>query len=52
MDVGQRLPERPILEQFRPLDRTTANMTGTAAAPPYWRDMSYRTGKSADETSS
>ncbi|MNZ34384.1 hypothetical protein D3C78_517570 [compost metagenome] len=43
MDVCQPLPELPILEQFRPLDPTTAEHDRHSVRNPrYWRDMSHQ----------
>lgn len=42
MDVGQPLPDLPILEQFRHLDPTTAEHDRKSGrSPRHWRDMSY-----------
>lgn len=43
MDVTQPLPELPILEQFRHLDPTTAELDRQSKRDPRrWRDMPYR----------
>ncbi|MFY1021811.1 hypothetical protein [Ectopseudomonas khazarica] len=43
MDVTQPLPDLPLLEQFRHLDRTTAKHDQQSKRDPRrWRDMPYR----------